>query len=57
MLNDVDKCTIMDKNKDCEAAMDTRIYDYAYWPNFDKKIEILAQLAPEKWSFKGNTDN
>jgi len=29
------------------VAMDTRIFDYAYWPNFDKKIDILAQLSPE----------
>lgn len=39
------------------VAMDTRIFDYAYWPNFDKKIDILAQLSPEKWSFGSNTDN
>lgn len=34
------------------------LFDYAYCPDFDRKIQDLADLIiPEKWSFEGRADN
>lgn len=27
------------------------LFDFAYFPQFDQKIEILAELAPEDWGY------
>lgn len=34
-----------------------QLFDFAYCPNYDTKIAILATLCPEKWSFGANSDN
>lgn len=33
------------------------IFEYAFCADFDKKINHLSTLCPEKWSFGTNTDN
>ena len=34
-----------------------QLFEFAYCPNYDTKISILATLCPEKWSFGTNSDN
>lgn len=33
------------------------LYQYAFCPGFSNKLEALAQMCPEEWSFSGKTDN
>lgn len=34
-----------------------RLFDFAYCCDYDKKIQQLANVCPEKWSFGSNSDN
>lgn len=34
-----------------------KIFQYAFCYDFDKKIQFLAELCPEKWSFGSNSDH
>lgn len=34
-----------------------KIFEFAFCPYFDKKIETLALISPEKWSYQGKNDN
>ena len=33
-----------------------RLFDFAYCHDYERKIQILASLCPEKWSFGNNAD-
>lgn len=40
--------------------MDSKVKEFdevLYLGDYDKKIDMLAKLAPEEWSFKGKNDN
>lgn len=34
-----------------------RLFDFAYCHDYEKKIQLLATLCPEKWSFGSQSDN
>lgn len=34
-----------------------KLFEFAYCPNFERKIVYLTSLCPEKWSFGANNDN
>lgn len=34
-----------------------RLFDFAYCADYEKKISVLSNICPEKWSFGGNSDN
>jgi len=34
-----------------------KLFDFAFCPNYEKKISSLSAICPEKWSFGDNTDN
>lgn len=34
-----------------------RLFDFAFCHEYEKKIQVLSRLCPEKWSFGGQSDN
>lgn len=34
-----------------------RLFDFAYCCEYERKIQSLSSICPEKWSFGGNSDN
>ena len=33
------------------------LFEYTYCGNYNRQIQNLARIVPEKWSFGGNDDN
>ncbi len=33
------------------------LFEYAFCKDFDKKLEYLSKMSPERWSFNGGNDN
>lgn len=34
-----------------------RLFDFAFCNEYERKIQNLSGLCPEKWSFGGHSDN
>ena len=34
-----------------------KLFDFAFCQGYDKKIQMLTTICPEKWSFGGQSDN
>ena len=43
-------------NEDGGYIVDTRIADYIFFGNFNQRIEELATMSPEQWSFNDSCD-
>lgn len=34
-----------------------KLFDFAFCHGYDRKIQMLSGMCPEKWSFGGQSDN